>query len=152
MQSSALESSVTRKSELPPRRGAFPGGSVVKTLPANAGAAREEGSIAGSGRSHCKWQTTPVFFPERPHVQRSLEGYSPWGRKVLDITEQMSTYIHIQTSLDAFFKKVGRIESSKEPPGPSTSGVSQIAVCPPSPIADDPSALLSSATSPFPSQ
>ena len=65
---------------------------MVKTLPANAGAAREEGSIAGSGRSHCKWQTTPVFFPERPHVQRSLEGYSPWGRKVLDITEETKRF------------------------------------------------------------
>ena len=82
------------KKELLPRRGAFPGGSMVKTLPANAGATREEGSIPGSGRSHCKWQTTPVLLPERSHVQRSLEGYSPWGHKELDITEQMSTYTH----------------------------------------------------------
>ena len=41
-----------------------------------------------------------------------------------------------------FFKRVDRIESSKEPePVPSTSGVSEIAACSPSPIADDPSAL-----------
>ena len=26
-----------------------------------------------------KWQTIPVFLPEKPHTQRSLVGYSPWG-------------------------------------------------------------------------
>ena len=28
-----------------------------------------------------KWQPTPVFFPAESHEQRSLVGYSPWGRK-----------------------------------------------------------------------
>ena len=58
-----------------------------------------------------------------------------------------------QTSLDCFFKRVDRIESRKEPePVPSTSGVSEIAACPPSPIADDPSALPSPTSSPSSSQ
>ena len=58
-----------------------------------------------------------------------------------------------QTSLDRFFKKVDRIESSKEPePVPSTSGVSEVAACPPSPMADDPSALPSPTSSPSSSQ
>ena len=49
-----------------------------------------------------------------------------------------------QTLLDRFLKRVDRIESSKEPePVPSWSGMSGIAACPPSPIADDPSALPS---------
>ena len=49
-----------------------------------------------------------------------------------------------QTSLDPFFKRVDRIESIKKPePVPSTSGMSEIAAWPPSPIADDPSALPS---------
>ena len=49
-----------------------------------------------------------------------------------------------QTSLDHFFKRVDRIESSKEPePVPSTSGVSEAAACPPPPTAADPSALPS---------
>ena len=26
-----------------------------------------------------KWQPTPVFLPGKPHGQRSLAGYSPWG-------------------------------------------------------------------------
>ena len=28
-----------------------------------------------------KWQPTPGFLPGKCHVQRSLVGYSPWGRK-----------------------------------------------------------------------
>ena len=58
-----------------------------------------------------------------------------------------------QTSLDHFFKRVDRIECSKEPePVPSVSGVSESAACPPSPIADDPSALPSPTSSPSSSQ
>ena len=34
-----------------------------------------------------KWQPTPVFLPGELHGQRSLEGYSPWGRKDLNKTE-----------------------------------------------------------------
>ena len=35
-------------------------------------------------------QPTPVFLPGEFHGQRSLVGYSPWGRKVSDMTEQLS--------------------------------------------------------------
>ena len=31
-----------------------------------------------------KWQFTPVFLPGKFHEQRSLVGYSPWGRKESD--------------------------------------------------------------------
>ena len=58
-----------------------------------------------------------------------------------------------QTSLGCLFKRVDRIESSKEPESvPSTSGVSDVAACPPSPIADNPSALPSPTSSPSSSQ
>ena len=33
------------------------------------------------------WQPTPVFLPGESHGWRSLIGYSPWGRKELDMTE-----------------------------------------------------------------
>ena len=33
------------------------------------------------------WQPTPVFLPGESHGQRSLKGYSLWGRKELDMTE-----------------------------------------------------------------
>ena len=38
-----------------------------------------------------KWQPTPVFLPGKFHGQESLVGYSPWGCKELDTTEQLST-------------------------------------------------------------
>ena len=36
-----------------------------------------------------KRQPTPVFLPGKFHGQRSLVGYSPWGRKELGMTEQL---------------------------------------------------------------
>ena len=29
-----------------------------------------------------KWQPTPVFLAGKPHGQRGLVGYSPWGPRV----------------------------------------------------------------------
>jgi len=40
-----------------------------------------------------EWQSTPVFLPGEFHGQRSLAGYSPWGCKELDTTEQPSTNV-----------------------------------------------------------
>ena len=37
-----------------------------------------------------KWQPTPVFLPEKSHGQRSLVGYSSWGHKESDMTEQLN--------------------------------------------------------------
>ena len=34
-----------------------------------------------------KWQPTQVFLPGKVHGKRSLEGYSPWVYKELDMTE-----------------------------------------------------------------
>ena len=38
-----------------------------------------------------KWQLMPVFLPGESHGKRSLVGYSPWGCKESDITEQPSS-------------------------------------------------------------
>ena len=40
--------------------------------------------------------TNPLQYSylENPHGQRSLRGYSPWGRKELDTTERLSTAQH----------------------------------------------------------
>ena len=38
------------------------------------------------------WQPTPVSLPGESHGQRSLVGYSPWGRKESDTTEV--TWMH----------------------------------------------------------
>ena len=37
-----------------------------------------------------KWQPTLVFLPGESHGQRSLVGYSPYGHKESDMTEQLS--------------------------------------------------------------
>ena len=56
---------------------AFPGGSVVKNLPANSSSVPWVGKIPWRR----KWQPTPVFLPEESHGQRSLTAYSPRGHK-----------------------------------------------------------------------
>ena len=57
----------------------FPGGSMVKNLPAT-----QETQVRSLGREdpwRRKWQPTQVFLPGESHGQRSLVGYSPRGRK-----------------------------------------------------------------------
>ena len=36
-----------------------------------------------------KWQSTPVLLPGKSHGQRSLVGYSLWGRKESDTTQRL---------------------------------------------------------------
>ena len=43
-----------------------------------------------------EWQPTAVFLPGKFHGQRSLAGYSPWGRKESDLTEWLTL---LKTSL-----------------------------------------------------
>ena len=43
------------------------------------------------GQRRREWQPIPVFLPGEFHGQRSLAGYSPWGCKESDMTEQLST-------------------------------------------------------------
>ena len=61
------------------------------------------GSIPGSGRFlwRREWQSTPVFLLREFHRQRSLEGYSSWGRKQSDMTERLTliSYIFPQAAL-----------------------------------------------------
>ena len=66
----------------------FLGGSDVNASAWNAG---DQGLIPGLGRSpgEEKWQPTPVLLPEESHGGRSLVGYSPWGCKEWDRTEQV---------------------------------------------------------------
>ena len=66
---------------------------VVKNTPANAGDTSNVGLILEWGKIPWRriWKPTPVFLPGKSHQQKSLAGYSPWGRKELDTTEQLST-------------------------------------------------------------
>ena len=53
-----------------------------------------------------EWPPTPVFLPGEYHGQRSLAGYSPWGRKELDMTERLThTHTHTHTTRQNFINK-----------------------------------------------
>ena len=67
---------------------AFPGGSVVKNLPAMQ--KMQKTQVRSLGKEDALEEgmtTTPVFLPGEFHGQRSLMGYSSWGRRESDTTE-----------------------------------------------------------------
>ena len=45
-----------------------------------------------------QWQPTPGLLPGEFHGQGSLVGYSPWGRKELNMTEQV--YVNVNSWID----------------------------------------------------
>ena len=71
------------------------GDSAGKESTCNAG---DLGSIPGFNPRVRKipwrreWQATPVFLPGKFHGQMSLAGYSPWGHKESDVTENVQTH------------------------------------------------------------
>ena len=72
----------------------FPGSSAGKESAFNAG---DPGLIPGLGRSPGGGNGNPLQYSglENPHQQKNLAGYSPWGHKELDTTEQLSTAQHM---------------------------------------------------------
>ena len=82
----------------------FPGGSVIKSLPANV---RDTGLNPGLGKLlwRRKWQPTPEFLPEKSHGQRSLAGYSPGSCRVRRDRRAEHAYIHgLFMGLTFYFK------------------------------------------------
>ena len=41
-----------------------------------------------------QWQPTLVLLPGKPHGQRSLVGYIPWGHKESDTTERLHFHFY----------------------------------------------------------
>ena len=71
-----------------------------------------------------KQQCTPVFLPGKSHGQRSLAGYSPWGRKE---EEQLSNEAHTQLLLQ---RPAGTEDAPSAPPCDSWGCcVSQLRTC-----------------------
>ena len=80
-----------RRNRLPtPECLGFPGGSDGKESTHNGG---DLGSVPELGRSPGEGHGNPLQYSclENPHGQSSLVGHSPWDRKELDTTEQLST-------------------------------------------------------------
>ena len=72
----------------------FPGGKVVKNLPANAGDAGDIGSVPGLERFSGEGNGNPLQYSCLENsVDREalLIGYNPWGCKESDITEYTYT-------------------------------------------------------------
>ena len=71
----------------------FPGGSEGKEITRNAG---DSGSIHGSGKSPGEGNGNLLqFLPGELHGQRSLAGYSLWGHKESDKTNQLIHSLHL---------------------------------------------------------
>ena len=66
--------------------------------------------VQSLGQEDCwrrRQQPTPVFLPGESHWQRGLVGYSPWGHKESDTTEQLT--------LDVYFMGFDRSHCSVSP-------------------------------------
>ena len=68
---------------------------TVKNLPA-----MQETLVPSLGwEDPLEWLPTPVFLPGEFHRQRSLAGYSSWGRKELDATKRLTTPFSISDQI-----------------------------------------------------
>ena len=66
---------------------------IVKILPA-----KQETRVQSLGQGDPlgkEWLLTPVFLPGEFHGQKTLVGYSPWGRKESDTTEQVALCLYV---------------------------------------------------------
>ena len=71
---------------------------MVKNLPA-----MQETQVPSQGQEdplEKEMQSTSVFLPGEFHGQWSLVGYSPWGRKESDMTEQLTLSYVLQAFLN----------------------------------------------------
>ena len=66
----------------------FPGGTVIKTLPAMQQSQAQ--SLGGDDPLEKETAIYSSILPGESHGLRSLAGSSPWGRKELDRTEQLN--------------------------------------------------------------
>ena len=59
----------------------------IPTLLSSAGCNFLHSPSVSHGRK--QWHPTPVLKPGKPHGQRSLVGYSPWGHEESDTTDRL---------------------------------------------------------------
>ena len=60
-----------------------------------------------------KWLSTPVLLPGKSHGQRSLVGYSPWGRKESDTTEQLHFHLSCSELRGAWWAAIYGVAQSR---------------------------------------
>ena len=89
---------------------------VAQMVKESACKAGDLGSIPGLGGSPGEGHSNPLQYSclENPHGQRSLENYSPWDCKELDMTERLRRWLSGKESacqcrrhgFDPWFKKI----------------------------------------------
>ena len=91
----------------------FSGGSDGKESACNVG---HLGSIPGLGRFPGGGHGNPLQHCclENPHGQKSLAGYSPWGRKESDMTEHSTGMGHTQKQRILYLTSVSLPSSSSK--------------------------------------
>ena len=74
----------------------FPGDTVIKNPPTNAGGTRDAGSVPGLGRSPGvrKWQPSPVCLPGKFQDRGAWWVTVHEVTKDLDMTEPLNTHVH----------------------------------------------------------
>ena len=88
-----------------PIEAGFPGGSVVKNPSVSARDARDLGLIPGLGRSPGGGNGNPLQYSclENPMDRRAWQANSPRGRKVLHMTEHLSTWSTENNQFRSFY-------------------------------------------------
>ena len=64
-----------------------------------------------------KWQPSPVFLLGKSHGQRSLVGYSPWGRKRIGqdlATKQLQYFGHLMWRVDLGLSELWELVMDRE--------------------------------------
>ena len=80
----------------------FPGGSVVKNPPANAGDTRDTDSIPGLRRSPGRGNSNPLQHSCLENPMDKGTWYCPWGHKELDKAEHACILFHRSVSIFSF--------------------------------------------------
>ena len=87
----------------------FPDGSAGKESACNTGDLIQ--SLGQEDPAKKEMATTPVFFSGESPGQRSLEDYSPWGCKELDITERLTFLcVSVPVSVASPLRRAGNHE------------------------------------------
>ena len=81
--------------------------------------------ICFGGARRRRWHPTPVLLPGKSHGQKSLVGYSPWGREESDTTERP----HFHFSLSCIGEGNGNPLQCSCLENPRDSGAWWAAVC-----------------------
>ena len=92
----------------------FPGGASGKEPSCQCKRNKRHGFDSWVRKIPCrrKWQPTPVLLPGKFHGWRSLVGYSPWGCKESDTTEQLHWFTGRTRGLRIETGEPGKLRSS----------------------------------------